>query len=85
MAPSHGLAHANRGVAYKNMGEYKRAAVDLQKSMSLLTDPKRVSQVKRHLEQTESHIKSSEPAQAQPLFLQDQQTFMDWPVQSPYW
>ena len=60
MQPDHGLAHANRGVAYKNLGEYKRAAADFQNALSILKDPKRVSQVKRHLEETEARIKASD-------------------------
>jgi tetratricopeptide (TPR) repeat protein len=85
MQPDHGLAYANRGVAYKSLGEYKRAAVDFQNALLILKDPKRVSQVKRQLEETESRIKASGLGDPQYVLEESQPAQAEWPVQSPYW
>jgi hypothetical protein len=53
--------------------------------LSILKDPKRVSQVKRHLAETESRIKALGLGDPQQLLRQDQQIQAEWPVQSPYW
>jgi tetratricopeptide (TPR) repeat protein len=52
LAPNHGLAYANRGVARKDKDEYFKAVEDFRKALTLLKKPSRIEQVRRLLEET---------------------------------
>ena len=71
MQPTHGLGYANRGVAYKEKGEYSRAADDFRKAMSLLKEQPRIAMVSRLLTETEKRIQASRPPAPVPVIPQD--------------
>ena len=51
--PSYGLAYANRGVTYRNKGDYSLAAKDFRKALTLLHKPSRLSLIRKYLAETE--------------------------------
>jgi tetratricopeptide (TPR) repeat protein len=59
MQPTHGLGYANRGVAYKEKGEYAQAVDDFRKATSFLKEPDRLATVSRLLSETEKRIQAT--------------------------
>ena len=59
--PTYGLAYANRGVAFKDKGDYDKAARDFRKALTLLNKPSRVAAVRRLLKETNGLMKRSRP------------------------
>jgi Tfp pilus assembly protein PilF len=71
MQPSHGLGYANRGVAYKEKGEYERAVDDFRKARSLLKEQDRIATVGRLLNETEKRIQATRRLAPVPLIPQN--------------
>lgn len=57
--PDYGLAYANRGVAYRNKGDFAHAADDFRKALTLLKEPERVRQVTGLLREAEAGVQAS--------------------------
>jgi tetratricopeptide (TPR) repeat protein len=59
MQQSHGLAHAKRGVAKKELGQYLLAREDFRKALQLVEQPPRIEVITSLLKETETLIKDS--------------------------
>jgi tetratricopeptide (TPR) repeat protein len=64
--PSHGLAHANRGVAFRNKGQNAKAVEDFRKALQLLKDPSRQETIGRLLAETEAGLRANESQLKEP-------------------
>jgi hypothetical protein len=71
MQPDHGLGYANRGVAYKEKGEYERAVDDFRKARSLLKEQDRIATVGRLLNETEKRIQATRRLAPVPIIPQN--------------
>jgi tetratricopeptide (TPR) repeat protein len=73
MQPTHGLGYANRGVAYKEQGEFALAVDDFRKAQSLLKEQDRIATVGRLLNETEKRMRASRPPAPVPVIPQNSQ------------
>ena len=69
--PAHGLAYANRGVAYNEKGEYAQATHDFRKAVSLLKEKARIAVVNRLLDAAEKRLQVTRQAGPFPIIPQE--------------
>jgi tetratricopeptide (TPR) repeat protein len=84
MQPSHGLAWANRGVAWKQKGDLASAAEDFRKALMYLKEPSRLSMVGRLLENAEAKL-NPVAGRTQTRGPHESASAESFPTESKYW